>query len=150
MLHVEAAVPLDEVIVAWPTLSLWQEGDAELDIVADLLNDYYLPGSVRGTKPLAAEVRARQHSWRDASMFTIGAKVTRGVSPYAVLAAIDRALGQLSATQPSQFALDSASHHFLTHLLGLSKSCSGCVRAKGRSGSSTGTGWPVGQREGGR
>jgi zinc protease len=98
-LRIAAAVPLDAVMLAWPTPGIGEDGDADLDVLAYTLQKAILPKALMSSAPLASEVWARQYSQRLASFFIIEAKLQRGISHQVALDAMDAELQKLR-TEP--------------------------------------------------
>ena len=61
-LRIAAAVPLNAVMIAWPTPAFGEAGDADLDVIAYTLRQATLPHAMMSVEPLASWVWARQYT----------------------------------------------------------------------------------------
>jgi zinc protease len=94
-LDIEAAVPLGLVILTWLTPPFGHEGDAELDVIADILEQGALTWDLIEEHALATEVRASQMSRKLASVFQIVVTARPGASVERVVETVDRAMDGL-------------------------------------------------------
>jgi zinc protease len=87
--------PVTEVVLAWPTVAYLQADDAELDVIAAILqgkNAALLGWSLIDDKKLATYVDAHQTSNARGSMFAIRVFAPAGTDPDALVAAVDGVL----------------------------------------------------------
>jgi len=102
-LDIEAAVPLGMVIMTWLTPPFGVREDAELDVIADILEQGQLTWNLIEAEELATRVRAGQQSQRLASVFQIAVTTRPGVQVERVVAVVDKVLDRTSSRwhQPS-------------------------------------------------
>jgi zinc protease len=86
-LTIEADVPHPQIVIAWPVVPRYASGSAELDVGAPALGGY-LSNEVVGTH-VATSVAGSVELGHLASLFDVTVDVAPGVSPEAVLSAID-------------------------------------------------------------
>ena len=94
-LDIEASVPLGLIIMSWLTPPFGQEGDAELDVIADILEQGGLTWDLLEEYELATEVQASQSSRKHASVFQIVVTVRPHASVKRVVETVDRAIDGL-------------------------------------------------------
>lgn len=96
------------VMLMYPTPALYADGDAELDLVSDMLtgHDFALLTQTVAGQGLARAVSTTQSSMQLGSRFTIVADAATGVEGAQVLAAIDRQLDWIKSRPISQSELD--------------------------------------------
>jgi zinc protease len=94
-LDIEAAVPLGLVIMTWLTPPFGAEGDAELDVIADMLEQGGLTWDLLEEHELATQVQASQQSRKLVSVFQIVVTVRPRASVQRVIDTVDRAIGGL-------------------------------------------------------
>ena len=94
-LDIEAAVPLGLVIMTWLTPPFGREGDAELDVIADILEQGGLTWDLLEEHELATQVHASQQSRKLVSVFQIVVTVRPRASVQRVIDIVDRAIGGL-------------------------------------------------------
>jgi zinc protease len=107
-LHVAARVEAAQVVIAWQTASRYAPGDAELDVVSELLTGYragILRIKLVDELGIATSVSARQISRALGSVFEIRATAAPGHSPAELKEAIDGVLRSLQAAGPNQYLL---------------------------------------------
>jgi zinc protease len=100
----EDDVPLQKVWLAWPSSALFQPGDAELDVLSDILSagkESRLFKSIVREKRIADDINASQSSSGLSSIFTIEATVAEGHTTDEAVAAIDAVLDDLVAHGPT-------------------------------------------------
>jgi predicted Zn-dependent peptidase len=103
-LEIEAEVELPRLLVTWPTPPHFAPGDAELDVVADVLSS---GKSSRLYKRLvydlqiAQDVSASQFSSQLASMFEIAVTLKKEKAPDEALRIVDEELKKLAQKAPS-------------------------------------------------
>jgi len=98
------AVPHDKVWIAWPTPPLYAEGDADLDILSDVLTDgkeSRLYEHLVRDKQIAQDVSAFQYSARLQSQYIIMATAASGHTTDEVVAEIDAVLAELREQGPT-------------------------------------------------
>jgi predicted Zn-dependent peptidase len=125
-LQVAARVDAASVTLAWPTPPAFAPGDAELDLVAELLVGHragWLRWRLVDELKIASDVSARQESRALGSVFVIHATATRGHAAAELTSAIDEVLATLQGTTPDTHSMESALAGFLVdHLFELEKS----------------------------
>jgi len=98
------AVPHHKVWIAWPTPPLYAEGDADLDILSDVLTDgkeSRLYERLVRDKQIAKDVNAFQYSARLQGQYIITATAAAGHSTDEVVAEIDAVLAELREAGPT-------------------------------------------------
>ncbi len=113
-------VELPRVLLGWLTSPAYQAGDAELNMVAQLLGggkSSRLYKSLVYEKQIAQEVSATQSSFALSSVFVIDVTASAGHSAQEVEAAIDAELQALRSTGPSDKELERARNTIETALL---------------------------------
>jgi zinc protease len=125
-LQVAARVEVPAVTMAWPTAPLHQPGDAELDLVAELLTGSragWLRWTLINQLKIASFVNAHQMSHRLGSEFVITAKATPGHTAHELTEAIDEVLSHLQIAPPDAFSMRGAVAGFvLNWVFGLDQS----------------------------
>lgn len=104
-LSVAARVPTAQVSIDWPTPPLYAPGDAELDVVAGILEGdriNTLLWELTSRRGIAASSRAHQNSYLYGSRFSIGATATQGHTAEELRDAIDFVLKDLQTNAPSE------------------------------------------------
>lgn len=117
---VEAGVELPRIYLAWPTPKYFAPGDAELDIVANLLTHGASSRLFRRLvreQQIASNVSAFQSSMELASMFIVTVTGRPGQSPEALLRATDAELDALRAQPPGADEFERARIDLTTSLL---------------------------------
>jgi len=118
VLDIDSRVERPVVRMTWPTPPQFQLGDAELDVVANILHGYRiarLSWELITKLKVAGEITARQTSHRYGSTFTITATATPKHTAQEVAAAIDDVLRDLqSVSAPDQDDLDGSLASALT------------------------------------
>ena len=122
-LVLEDRVELPRVYFAWHTPPLFSDGDAELDLVADVLasgKTSRLYKALVYEQRIATEVAASQNSRELGSFFQIVATAAPGRTLAEIERAITRELGRLTANGPTagemERCLAQAESHFLARL----------------------------------
>jgi zinc protease len=105
------------MLMAWPTPALFHEGDAELDILADLLDGGLLCGPLRYKHKLVSTCRAHQQSRHHDGTFWIEAELTSGSSPDKVREVVDEALERIRRSAPTVFTVEVAKLNCVSHLM---------------------------------
>jgi zinc protease len=107
-LHVAAHVEQASVTMVWPTVPFYEPGDAELDVVSELLagpRAGLLRLKLVDTLGIAISVSARQYSKRLGSLFVIHVTAAPGHSPSELIVAIDDVLRNLQKAGPNSYLL---------------------------------------------
>lgn len=115
-LDVAARVELPSVTVAWPTPPHYAPGDAELDLVAELLvgrRAGWLRWRLVDELGVATDVSARQSSHELGSEFVITARAARGHTTAELIAAIDGVIRRLQSQVPDDYSFAGALSGFL-------------------------------------
>lgn len=115
-LTVAAHVEVPMVMVAWSTPSQDEPGDAELDLVGQLLTGPragWLRWKLVDELKIASQTSARQSSRRFGSQFMIEATATRGHRPEELVDAIDQVIQQLQASAPDEHSMHGATTGYL-------------------------------------
>jgi predicted Zn-dependent peptidase len=110
-------VKLPKVVMAWHSPARFAQGDAELDLAAEILRDgkaSRLYKALVYDHPLAQSVTAEQHSQDLTSYFTIEAVAQPGVPLDKLEAAIDVEVGKLVAAPVSPEELKRAQNQYET------------------------------------
>jgi zinc protease len=94
-LDVEADVPLGKVILSWVTPAFGEEGDAELDILANMFEQGGMAWDLLEGDQLAADVNAAQHSYKVASVFDIEVIARPGADPARIVADVEGTLAKV-------------------------------------------------------
>ncbi len=108
-LLMEDRVELPRLYVSWHSPAMFAPGDAELDIAADILahgKTSRLYKSLVYERRVATDVSAYQHSREMAGMFQVSCTAAAGVSLPELHDAIRAAIGELSATGPTDAELE--------------------------------------------
>jgi zinc protease len=104
-------VPVPKVWIAWLTPALYAPGDADLDLLADVLSDgddSRLYSALVREKKLAREVTAMQASSQVQSWFAVQATPSEGHTTAEVVAAVDEVLAALRSTPPTTEEVEAA------------------------------------------
>jgi zinc protease len=120
VLDVEAGVEAPRVYLAWPTPKYFAPGDAELDLVGNILSNgasSRLYRTLVREQQVASSVSAFQGSMELASMFVVTVTGRPGQSPDALVRAVDAQLDALRAAAPTEAELDRARIDLTTSLL---------------------------------
>jgi zinc protease len=91
-------VPVDRVWIVWPSPKVLAPGDAELDLLANLLTgglDAPLTRALVHEKRIAQSISAQQSSMRHQSVFVISATAAEGHTGEELVAEIDRVLAEV-------------------------------------------------------
>jgi predicted Zn-dependent peptidase len=110
-LYVAAHVELPMVMVAWPTAPFYAPGDAELDLVAQVLSGHragWLRWKLVDELKIASNVNAHQSSRELGSEFMIEATAARGHTPDEMLDAMDRVIAKLQGKPPEPYSMHGA------------------------------------------
>jgi zinc protease len=102
--RVEEGVPYDKVWIAWPSAALFADGDAELDIVSDVLTggrSSRLTSALVYEQQIAKSVEVYQYSRYLSGVYMIEATAAEGHTTDELVAAIDEVLLGLSETGPT-------------------------------------------------
>jgi zinc protease len=119
-LHVAARVELPSVTIAWSTPGIWQPGDPELDLIAQLLagpRAGFLRFKLVDQLKIATAVSANQYSRDLGSEFVIHATAARGHTPAELIAAIDDVVLGLSARPANAYYLNASVTGYLVDKL---------------------------------
>lgn len=119
-LDIEADVTLPKLILSWVTPCHYSSGDAELDIVSDILSSgrsSRLQERLIYELQIAQSVLAYQASSELVSVFEIAVMVQRHESFEKVLAAVDAELDELRHSPPSEASVERARIRSLTELI---------------------------------
>jgi zinc protease len=103
-LRVEAPVDFPSVTIVWPTAPLFEPGDAELDLIAEMLTGKrvgILYGRVVDQLKIASTVWAHQYSHKSGSEFWLSATATRGHTSGELVEAIDQLLRGVQSEPPT-------------------------------------------------
>ncbi len=104
-------VELPKVTLSWPTPPLTKEGDADFDVLSQVLANgkaSRLYQKLVHEQQLASEVSAYQESMSLQSVFHIEVTGTPGSTPEQLVKAADAVVAQLKAEGPTQAEVDSA------------------------------------------
>jgi zinc protease len=107
-LHVAARVELPSVDIAWRTPPIYGAGDAELDLVAELLvgdRAGWLRWKLVDEWKIAASVSAHQHSHELGSEFVIHVTASRGHTPRELVDGVDRVLRDLQSGAVDNYSM---------------------------------------------
>ncbi len=113
-------VELPRVYMAWITPSIYKPGDAECDLIAQLLGggkSSRLYKSLVYQKQIAQDVQVQQQSLMLGSLFEIQATAKPGVKPEDLEKAINEELTKLRDTGPTQAELDRARNVIETRII---------------------------------
>jgi len=103
--RVEEGVPYDKVWIAWPTPALFADGDAELDIVSDVLTggrSSRLTSALVYDQQIAKSVEVYQYSRYLAGVYMVEATAAEGHTTDELVAAIDEVLAGLAESGPTE------------------------------------------------
>lgn len=112
---IEDNVQLPKVVMAWPSAPHFATGDAELDLLATVLDQgkaSRLYKAVVYDKPLAQEVSASQENGEMGSRFVVEAIARPGVKLETLEKAIDRELEKIRKEEVSQVELTRAQNQY--------------------------------------
>src|SRR5438270_300224 len=113
-------VELPRVYMGWIMPSIFQPGDAESDLLAEILGggkSSRLYKSLVYEKQIAQEVTVTNQSLRLGSVFELQATVKPGVKPEDLEKAIDEELNKLQSAGPTQAELDRARNLIETRII---------------------------------
>ncbi len=113
-------VPVPKVWIAWLTPALYFPGDAELDLLADVLSrgdDSRLHTALVRERKVAREVQAMQSSSQYQSVFLVQATPSEGHTTAEVVAAVDEVLADLRAHPPTDEEIEAARAGAMRNLL---------------------------------
>jgi zinc protease len=99
------AVPVQKVWIAWHSPAFFAAGDAELDLLANLLGDgkqSRLYAALVHDQQIAKDISARQSSNQYGSVFYIQATAAKGHDTDEIVEAVDTILEELRQTPPSE------------------------------------------------
>ena len=104
-IRLQIAEPVDfpTVTIAWPTVPIYEPGDAELDLIAESLvgrHVGWLYSKLVDKMKIASSVWAHQYSRALGSEFLISATATRGHTAGELVEAIDQVLRDLQSKAP--------------------------------------------------
>jgi zinc protease len=119
-LQVAARVELPSVTIAWRTAPIFAWGDAELDLIAELLEGQragWLRWRLVYDWKIAASVSAHQDSRELGSEFVIHAIASRGHTPRELVDGIDRVLRELQSGGVDGYSMRGTLAGFLTDRL---------------------------------
>jgi zinc protease len=119
-LLLEDRVELPRVYMAWHSPAMFEPGDAEMDLLADLLANgktSRLYRSLVYEKRIAVDVSAFQSSRELGSFFMVAATAPPGQSLTEVAAVIDRELQQVLAGGPSAAEMERAEAQVEAHFM---------------------------------
>jgi len=119
-IDIEAAVMLPKLVLSWVTPSHYSPGDAELDIVSDILSSgrsSLLQQRLVYELQIAQSVLAYQASSELASVFEIALMLRRNESFEKAVAAVDEVLDALRLSPPSEASVARARTRSLTGLI---------------------------------
>jgi zinc protease len=108
-LVLEDRVELPRVYIAWHSPAMFADGDADLDLVGDLLANGKTSRLYRTLvyeRRIALDVSAHQHSRELASFFLLAATAAPGQSLSDIVAEIDAELERLSANGPTDSEME--------------------------------------------
>jgi predicted Zn-dependent peptidase len=102
-LEIEADVPIGRMMMDWITPAFGEPGDADLDAIADMLDQRWMGPALVHDQRIALEFDARQSSSRWSSIFQISFSVRSGVDFEEAIAAVDDSLTKFATgwRQPS-------------------------------------------------
>ncbi|HSY38412.1 MAG TPA: insulinase family protein [Polyangia bacterium] len=122
-LHVAANVEFPSVTLVWPTAPLYQPGDGELNVLAELLvgpRAGLLRFKLVDELGIASSVTAHQLSRQLGSLFAIHATATAGHSPAELTDAIDGVLRALQSAGPNGYLMGgSITGYMIDKLFGI-------------------------------
>ena len=113
-------VELPRVYMGWITPSIFQPGDAESDLLAQILGggkSSRLYKKLVYEKQIAQDVQVQNSNLRLGSVFELQATATPGVKPEDLEKAINEELDKLRAEGPTQAELDRARNVVETHII---------------------------------
>jgi zinc protease len=113
-------VELPRVYMGWITPSIFQPGDAETDLLAQILGggkSSRLYKKLVYEKQIAQDVQVQNSNLRLGSVFELQATAKPGVKPEDLEKAIDEELDKLRAEGPTQAELDRARNLIETHII---------------------------------
>ena len=119
-LRVEADVELARLIITWPTPAHFKPGDAELDLVAEVLSSgktSRLYKRLVYDLQIAQDVSAYQGSSQLGSLFEVAVTLKKGKQPEEVLKLVDEELAKLRAAPPTDDELARAKAKSLSALI---------------------------------
>jgi predicted Zn-dependent peptidase len=117
---VEAGVELPRVYISWPTPAFYAPGDAELDLVANVLTtgrSSRLYRRLVHDMQIAQDVEAGQDSMQLGSTFDITVTARPGHTPEEILGVVDEELARLRREPPSADELLRARTDILTSMV---------------------------------
>jgi zinc protease len=115
-LDITAGVRAEHVILTWLTPPFAEEGDAELDIISEVMNRSVLTWNLVSERQLATSVVARQRSRRRASTFVIDITTRPGAAVDAVLGAANEEIEKLRHEDQSARFIRSMTFPMMLHL----------------------------------
>jgi zinc protease len=113
-------VELPRVYMAWLTPAMFKPGDAEADLIADILGGgkaSRLYQKLVYEKQIAQDVSASQSSMMLGSVFSIEATARPGVKPEQLEEAIDAELSRMRQLDPSQAEVDRARNRMVSGII---------------------------------
>ncbi len=119
-LVLEDRVELPRVYLAWHSPAMFAEGDAEMDLLADLLANGKTSRLYRALvyeRRMTVDVSAHQGSRELGSFFILTATASPGRSLTEIVAAIDTELHHVSHTGPTQDEMDRSAAQVEAHFL---------------------------------
>ena len=119
-LDVEAGVTLPRIVISWTTPPHYAPGDAELDMVSDVLasgKSSRLYKRLVYDMQIAQSVTASQESAELASVFEITVTLQKDKNPEEVFKVVDEELDKLRAAPPAAAELDRAKTRALSGLV---------------------------------
>jgi predicted Zn-dependent peptidase len=135
VLHVEASVTREEVVMGWVTPPFDAPGDVELDLVAAVLtapDTGWLTRRLVADVPIATRVASRQSSKQYASVFTIEAVVAPGHTTREVIGVIDDTLARFEASMTAADVQRAERAYYNARLFSLESSFAWCTRIGSR------------------
>jgi predicted Zn-dependent peptidase len=120
LLDVEADVELPRLVVTWPTPPLFAKGDAELDLLGQILSDGKTSRLYRRLvydMQIAQTVSAYQASGELSSTFEITVTLRSGQDPVRVLGIVDEELDSLRALAPTEREISRAQAQIVSRMV---------------------------------
>jgi zinc protease len=115
-LDIEAGVELGSLVMSWLTPPFGEQGDAELDVIANMLDQRWMAPDLVYEQRVAIDVDVSQHSARLSGVFMISMSLRSGVDFEKAIEAVDESLTRFGSGWRQPSMIRSSTFPFLLSL----------------------------------